>query len=68
MGLSEWNLPAGTRLANASFQVCAEGESRARPDWVTYVLPEEVAAPIRRLVEQGAAVMKRALDGRRATT
>ena len=53
---------------NASFQVFAEGEGSTRLVWVTDVLPDEVAAPIRGLVEQGAAVMKRTLESRRTTT
>ncbi len=48
---------------NASMQVFAEGEGRARLVWVTDVLPHELAAPVRALVEQGAAVMKRTLEG-----
>ena len=49
---------------NASMQVFAEGEGRARLVWITDVLPDEVAAPIGALVEQGAAVMKRSLESR----
>lgn len=51
---------------NASFQVFAEGEDRTRLVWVTDLLPDEVAAPVGALVEQGAAVIKRTLEGRRA--
>ena len=50
---------------NASFQVFAEGEGGTRLVWVTDVLPDELSAPIGALVEQGAAVMKRTLEGRR---
>ena len=47
---------------HASFQVFAEGERRCRLLWVTDVLPHEMAGPIRAMVEQGAAAIKRALE------
>ena len=50
---------------NASFQVFTVGEGSTRLVWVTDVLPDELSAPIGALVEQGAAVMKRTLEGRR---
>ena len=49
---------------NASMQVFAEGEGRTRLVWITDILPDEAAAPVGALVEQGAAVMKRTLEGR----
>ncbi len=67
-GLRRFSYAAvGGRAAhhNASFQVFAEGEGRTRLVWVTDVLPDELSAPIGALVEQGAAVMKRTLEGRR---
>jgi carbon monoxide dehydrogenase subunit G len=49
---------------NASLQVLEEGEGRARVVWITDLLPHELAAPIRGLVERGAAAMKRTLESR----
>ena len=48
---------------HASMQVCREGEGRSRLRWVTDVLPNDVAAAIRPLVEEGARVMQRTLEG-----
>ncbi len=47
---------------NASMQVFAEGEERSRLVWITDVLPNDVAGPIRALVEQGADVIKQTLE------
>jgi len=47
---------------NASFQVCTETEGRTRLVWITDVLPDEIATPIRETVEQCAAAIKKALD------
>lgn len=47
---------------NASIQVFAEGEGRTRLVWITDVLPNELAAPIGALMEQGAADMKQTLE------
>ncbi len=47
---------------NASFQVCAEIDGRTRLVWITDVLPDEIAAPIRETVEQCATAIKKALD------
>jgi carbon monoxide dehydrogenase subunit G len=49
---------------NTSMQVFAEGEGRTRLVWVTDILLDEAAAPVGALVEQGAALMKRTLEGR----
>lgn len=46
---------------NASMQVFAEGEG-TRFVWITDVLPHELAAPIRELVEQGSRAMKETLE------
>jgi carbon monoxide dehydrogenase subunit G len=60
------------RHHNASIQVLPDGEG-TRLIWTTDVLPDELAAPIMTLVEQGAAVMKQTLErahaesGRRQT-
>ena len=43
---------------NASMQVCAEGEGHSRLIWITDVLPNDLAAAVSDLVEQGAVVMK----------
>lgn len=51
---------------NASFQVLPEGEARCRLVWITDVLPDEAAEPIRAMVEQGAAAIQRALGRRGA--
>jgi hypothetical protein len=47
---------------NASMQVFADGESRCRLEWITDLLPNEIAPAIGGMVEQGSAVMKRTLD------
>jgi len=47
---------------NASIQVFPEGDSCARLVWITDFLPNELAAPIGALVEQGAATMKRVFE------
>lgn len=46
---------------NASMQVFAEG-ARSRLVWITDMLPNEVAGPIKALIEQGAGIMKRTLE------
>lgn len=50
---------------NASMQVMREGEG-AKLIWITDVLPNERAAMVRALKEQGAAAMKRVLERARA--
>jgi hypothetical protein len=47
---------------HSSMQVLADGPARCRIVWITDVLPHEMAEPIRALVEQGAAAMKRTLE------
>jgi hypothetical protein len=47
---------------NASMQVCADGEGRSRLIWITDVLPNDLAAFVSDLVEQGAAIMKQTLE------
>jgi carbon monoxide dehydrogenase subunit G len=47
---------------NASIQVFAEDSGRSRLVWITDVLPDELAAPISNLVEQGSAAMKQTLE------
>jgi hypothetical protein len=49
---------------NASAQVFADGERRARLVWIADVLPNEVAGDMGRLMDYGCAAMKKALDGK----
>ncbi len=48
---------------SASMQVFADGDGRSRFVWVSDFLPDDLAASIGPLVEQGAAAIKRTLDG-----
>ena len=56
----------GGRLThhNASVQVFADGERRSRLVWIADLLPHELAGDIRAMIEQAAAAMKKALEGR----
>jgi hypothetical protein len=56
----------GGRLThhNASVQVFDDGERRARLVWIADLLPDELAADVRAMIEQGAAVMKKTLERR----
>ena len=47
---------------NASMQVFAEDSDRSRLVWITDMLPNDLAASISKLVEQGAAAMKQTLE------
>ena len=47
---------------NASMQVFANGKGRSRLVWITDVLPNDLAASISTLVEQGSAAMKLTLE------
>lgn len=47
---------------NASAQVFAEGEGRARFVWITDVLPDEHAKYVDAMMTQGGAVMQRTLS------
>jgi carbon monoxide dehydrogenase subunit G len=47
---------------NASLQVFAEGDGHARLVWIADLLPDELAGPIRAMIEQGMAAMKRTLE------
>lgn len=47
---------------NASMQALPDADGGTLFVWHTDVLPEELAAPISEFVEQGSAVMRRALD------
>ncbi len=46
---------------NASVQVFADGDERARLVWITDVLPDELAAPIGSMMERGIQVMQATL-------
>ena len=47
---------------NASLQVFAEGDGHARLVWIADLLPDELAGPIRAMIEQGMVAMKRTLE------
>jgi carbon monoxide dehydrogenase subunit G len=51
---------------NASAQLFAEGAQRTRFVWITDVLPHEMAGVIDAMMAQGAATMKRTLEGEAA--
>ena len=59
---------AGGQLVhhNASAQLFAEGADRTRFVWITDVLPHEMAGVIDWMMAQGAATMKRTLEGETA--
>lgn len=48
---------------NASMQALPDADGGTLFVWHTDVLPDELAAPISEFVEQGSAVMRRALEG-----
>ena len=52
---------------NASMQVFADSEGRSQFVWISDFLPDELAASIYPLVEQGAAAIKRTLESQDAT-
>jgi len=54
----------GGRLThhNASVQVFAEGVAASRLVWIADLLPNELAAAIELMIEQGIGAMKKALD------
>lgn len=68
--------PAAMRLAyavqpnelmthhHATFEVVPEGPAACRLVWQADFLPAEAKAPVRGMMEQGAAVMKRTLGGK----
>jgi hypothetical protein len=51
---------------NASFQVFAEGETGSRVLWIADLLPNDLAALVDGLMEEGCAAMKQTLSGRGA--
>ena len=46
----------------ASAQVFASGRDTCRLQWITDVLPDELAAPIAQMMDRGGAVMKTTLE------
>ena len=52
---------------NASVQVFAEGAERTRFVWIIDLLPNELAAPVGAMAEQGIGVIKRTLEQAGAT-
>jgi Polyketide cyclase / dehydrase and lipid transport len=51
---------------NASFQVFADGATGSRIVWIADLLPNDLAALVDGLMEEGCAAMKRTLNGRAA--
>lgn len=50
---------------SASAQVLDDAEGRCRLIWITDVLPDELAEPIGKMMDRGAAVMKATLEASR---
>ncbi|HVT34194.1 MAG TPA: SRPBCC family protein [Nevskiaceae bacterium] len=48
---------------NGALQIVADGDARCRAVWITDLLPDELAAPISAMQDQGMAIMKRTLEG-----
>jgi uncharacterized protein YndB with AHSA1/START domain len=48
---------------SASMQLIAEGPASSRFIWITDVLPDEVAASVGPVIDQGTAAAKRTLEG-----
>ena len=59
-----WSARGRLTHHNASAQVFAEGEQRAKLVWTADVLPNELAGDIRAMMEQGAAAMQKAFAKR----
>ncbi len=59
-----WAVVGSPRLThhNASVQVFADGEHRSRVVWIADVLPNEIAAYMAGLLDQGLGVMKKTLE------
>ena len=47
---------------NASMQVFDDGPGRCRLLWITDLLPDEAASDVRKIIDQGASIMKQTLD------
>jgi len=52
---------------NASMQVVADGQDHCRLLWITDLLPDEAAGGVRRIIDEGATIMKRTLEREPAT-
>jgi hypothetical protein len=59
--------PLGTTHYNASAEVVGLGETGCRFVWIVDLLPDQVAARVRELMERGAGVIKRTLESQAAT-
>ena len=59
-----WAVVGSRRLThhNASMQVVPEGERHSRVVWIADLLPDDAAADIAALIEQGMATMKKTLE------
>jgi len=58
-----WSVVGGRfQHHNASAQVFADGNGRSRFIWIADLLPNEIAADIRALIEQGSAVIQKTLN------
>ena len=65
-----WSVVGGPMTHhNASLQVFAEGDGRSRVVWIADLLPDDLAATIADMIEQGMGVMRQTLEreaGKRA--
>jgi carbon monoxide dehydrogenase subunit G len=58
-----WSVVGGRMTHhNASLQVFADGESRSRVVWIADLLPNDLAATVAGMIEQGMAVMQKTLQ------
>ena len=59
----------GTKMThhNASMQIFADGDNGSRAVWICDLLPNEMAAPIAGMIQQGLAAMKKTLEQAAAT-
>ncbi|HET7219048.1 MAG TPA: SRPBCC family protein [Vicinamibacterales bacterium] len=53
---------------HATFQVFAEGARRSRVVWIADLLPDDLAADVDGMMEQGSAAIKRTLESAAAST
>lgn len=53
---------------HASMQVFPDGEGRSRFVWITDVTPDDLAAPIAEMVDEGSQVMRRTLGAARVAS
>jgi hypothetical protein len=58
-----WSVVGGRMTHhNASLQVFAEGEGRSRVVWIADLLPNDLAATIAGMIDQGMGVMRQTLE------